>query len=208
MLAVMPPSFETIAARRRMRIAFGVPLIAGAVAMVANGINRHVHFSLILLAAWALALFAVLVAHAFPCRRMPAAAPSLAIPMVGLCLVLPLTLHFAVGSLIGWSARDFDEWVDLSLVITGPAHLAIAGLCAYRARELTRPPRVAIPTLTIYGWTIGVSCVPFGFLWMIPPGLVAVTALGLVPFIAAMQPIAERERVPAGDLVPRAVASV
>jgi hypothetical protein len=208
MLAMIPLSYATIAARRRARIAFGWPLIAGAVAMVANGLSRHVHFALILLAAWSLAFVAALVARMILSRRMPAAAPSLALPLIGLCLVLPLTLHFAVGSLAGWGAKEFDDWVDLSLVVTGPAHLAIAGLCAYRARELTTPPRVAIRTLTIYGWTIGVSCVPFGLLWMIPPALVAVTALGLVPFIYAMQTIAERERAPAGDLMPRAVASV
>ncbi len=163
MLAMKPVSFETIAARRRARIAFGWPLIAGAAAMVANGLSRHMHFAWILLASWSLALVAGAVARVFPSRRMPAAAPSLAIPMIGLCLVLPLTLHFEVGALIGWSAKEFDEWVDLSLVVTGPAHLAIAGLCAYRARELTTPPLVAIRTLTIYGYTIGVSCIPFGF---------------------------------------------
>ncbi len=208
MLVVMEPSFATIAARRRMRIAFGWALIAGALAMVANGLHHRVHHATILIAAWGLAVFAVLVAHAFPSRRMPGLARSLAIPMIGLALTLPLTLHLGFATLVGWGNGWFDDWVDISLVIVGPAHLAIAAMCAWRAHELAMPQRLPMSTFTIYWTTIGVSCVPFGFLWMIPPGLVAVTALGLVPFISAMQRIAERERVPAGDRMPRAVASV
>jgi hypothetical protein len=117
----------------------------------------------------------------------------LVVPIVGIALMGPLTLHAPV---VLWldSAQGFETWVQISLVITGFAHLTFAALCAFHAADLVRD-RPAMALGKILWITVAASCVP-GLMWYaIPPMLVGVTGALLLPVLHAMRGIANGERI-------------
>jgi hypothetical protein len=113
---------------------------------------------------------------------------SLALPMIAVALLAPLTLHFPVAVLLDAGAK-FDDWIMMSLAIVGHAHLALAAMYArfaYKARKLDSV------TLDLdrsaFGWgawcvAVGVSAVPGIVLFVIPPILTAVTGLVFNPLL-------------------------
>jgi len=160
---------------------------------------------------------------------------SLIVPTAGVALLLPITLHLPVIALLSehrgpirlLAGVDFELWAVGSLWITWHAHLVFAGLAALRARQLAAG-RPAIRPRAIYAATVLASCLPVVFLtprrvdfaadmmrWvphaelaLVPPLVVAVTALPFVPLLRAMQRRTDRERaeIAAAQKLPRAVA--
>jgi hypothetical protein len=185
----------------------------------------------IIAVTWLAAVVAGVAAHAIAGRfagpRSPDArfAASLIVPATGIALLLPITLHLPFLALLGLST--FDVWAMGSLWITGLAHLVFAGLCALRAHELAAGKRAVSP-YAIYFATVLTSCVPVVFLadarvafvadmeldvgsealLVIPPILVAFTALPFLRLLRTMQRLAERERteIAAVQQLPLAVA--
>lgn len=54
---------------------------------------------------------------------------SVALPMIALALLLPLTLHFVVVATVRGEVprgRDFDGWISMSLLFVGHCHLVLA----------------------------------------------------------------------------------
>ena len=122
----------------------------------------------------------------------------------------------------------FEVWVTGSLWITGLAHLVFAGLGVLRVYQLAAGKR-AIPARTVYFATLFTSCVPIVFVTyvarvpfvglmvdavgtstmvVIPPLIVALTALPFLALLHAMQRLTDRERaeIAAAQVLPRAVA--
>jgi hypothetical protein len=152
-------------------------------------------------------------------------AVSLIVPTVGIALLLPITLHLPIVTQL--TGYDFDLWARANLWLTWHAHLVFACLAALRAYRLATGRPASAPR-TIYAATVLASCLPVVFLaprkvhlvsWMvnrvphlhlavIPPVIVAVTALLCVPALRAMQRLADRERaeIAAAQRLPRAIA--
>jgi len=117
-------------------------------------------------------------------------AASLALPVAGLALTLPLTLHAAV---FASDTHGFDSWVAMSLVIVGHCHVALAVMGAWRMVRLTRGEN-AMPPWAIYGIVVGLAMVPGALFLMIPPLLVAFTGLAFVFILWAPSRIIAKER--------------
>lgn len=182
-------------------------------------------------ATWLAAIASGITAHRIAVRRGGPVgsharfAASLIVPTVGVALLLPITLHLPVVPRL--TRYDFDVWAVASLWITWLAHLVFAGLAALRAGQLAAG-RPAVAPRTIYAATVVASCLPVVFLvprridfvtemlhWvpykqlaLVPPAIVAVTALLCVPLLCAMRRLADRERaeIAAAPRLPRAVA--
>jgi len=180
--------------RRKSRIAFGAVLIAGAITLVVSTQQQQGGAALIVVATWCVALAAGLVPRVFAAQgpdRDRLGVAGLAVPIIGIALIGPITLHLPFALLADPGA--FDSWVATSTWITGPAHLAFALSGAIRATQLARA-RPAWSPRSVYLITVIVSCVPFVLMLAIPPILVAVTGLPFLPILRAMEPLAARER--------------
>ncbi|MCC6994013.1 MAG: hypothetical protein IT370_05230 [Deltaproteobacteria bacterium] len=110
---------------------------------------------------------------------------SLGLPMVGLVLAAPLTMHFVVYLMLGGRLTDdFDTWIRLSAFLVGFAHIVLAILTWGVAHEIVvGEPRTTAAGLI--GNTTLAACVPGIIAIAIPPLLVAVTAALFVPFMLA-----------------------
>jgi hypothetical protein len=209
---------SSLAARQIGRIAFGVVLLVGLAWLLVGATKLSFRCSqdtpldaaAILTLTWVAAFVVGGIAQlaARRTRLDPATllTRSLVIPTLGVALVLPITLHMPFALLIG-GLDGFDFWVEVSVWITGLAHLVFAWMCAVRAYQLAAG-RPAWSPRRIYVVTLIVSCVPFVVLWAVPPVLVAVTALPFIPMLRWLAAVAERERAELGSgpfALPRAV---
>jgi hypothetical protein len=187
-----------VVARRASRIAFGGVLIVGAAVLITSTFCGDTNELAILGQTWLSALAAAAVVRVTMARRPDRdglASPGLVVPAVGLALLGPLSVHalvFLATSSPREAARPFHEWVAMSVALTALAHGAFAVLSARRALALVRG-RPAMSAGKIWGWVVGVSCVP-SVIVVIPPLIVGVTGLVFWPVLARMKVIVERER--------------
>ncbi|WP_437666152.1 hypothetical protein [Sorangium sp. So ce1182] len=139
---------------------------------------------------------------------------SIALPLAGVAVLAPLSLHlafhvlrFAASSDLGRLLVDFDGWIVLSLVLVGHVHAIVAYLSfsyARKLRESSMDELIATPPPggpRALGIAILASLIPGAILVLLPPILVAVTgALVLLPaFHAAYQCVlCERRQLSAG----------
>ena len=120
-------------------------------------------------------------------------------------MLLPITLHM-LFLCAWWDAEGFNDWVSMSVLGSGLAHLALVLLVIVRGRALVAG-RPAVKPLTIYVATVAVSCVPF-IIFIFPPVIVAVTGLPFLWLLRAMERVVVRERAElahAPRVPPRAV---
>lgn len=204
---------SNVIARRIGRITFGCVLILGALCLMraaATGAHAPSAYEILTytwLAALGLTALGRRIASAIRWARDPdfLFTHSICVPMVGLALVLPLTLHmFVLGA--WWSAYDFDQWVQISMLVTGLPHLVLVIAVIARGRALVAD-RPAIRPGTIYLITIAASCVPF-IVFVVPPVLVALTGLPFLVLLRWMEGTVQRERAElahAPHVPPRAV---
>jgi len=186
-------------ARAAGRIVFGVVLILGA-ATVVERVMRVDHpgaaktLAIIWLAAmvsgWVFAKLAAATSRRIDVRDIFTL--SYVLPAIGIALLLPLTLHIPVAIAIG-ELQSFDSWTQLSLAITGPAHIAFAVLAAVRAARLARG-EPAMSSTKLYLVVVVVSAIPFAVMMFIPPLVVGVTGICIIPLVQRMRPLIERER--------------
>ncbi len=116
-------------------------------------------------------------------------AASVAVPLSAITLLAPLMLHFLFVALTDWRGmHSYASWIRISIVIVGHAHLALALMCVLFARKLRRSSLDQLRTMKIHrewlrawGITIAVACVPGIVMLLVPPVLVAVTAITFVP---------------------------
>jgi hypothetical protein len=197
-----------IAGRRVGRVMFGSALVLGAVVLSVAAALLSMYEAvqvastpLIFATTWLGALVAYVAGRiggaAFvKVRGLPLEDrllfPSLALPLIGMSLVMPLTLH-AVISLFLHDATGFEEWTRMSLVVVGHAHLALAALAGTAAWRMARGEQ-HLSGMKILFITVGVSCVPGVILLALPPVIVLATGLVFVPaMIAAMSRISDDE---------------
>jgi hypothetical protein len=107
---------------------------------------------------------------------------SIALPMMALSLLAPLTLHALVAAVAGWM-DDYTIWIAASAAIVGHAHLVLAIACAHFAfrmkdRDPAEDPRRG---WVVWAIAIAVSAVPGVVFLAIPPALTAVTGLIFIP---------------------------
>lgn len=118
--------------------------------------------------------------------------PSVALPAAGISFLFPLLSHW-LFLLVTGSARemgDFAQWIRISLVIVGHAHIALV-VCGFLfAKKLRGLSLDALTDLKIHrewlkAWliTIGVSCLPGILLVLVPPILVAITGIAFIPAV-------------------------
>jgi hypothetical protein len=213
---VAPVSFtptNEVIARRISRITFGGALIVGSVWLVRAATTDRFHVSayeiitITWLAALALAIVSRIAAATIRWTRDPdfLFTHSVCVPMVGLALLLPITLHMLVVR-AWWTTYDFNQWVAVSVIVAGLPHLVLAIAVISRGRALVAG-RPAVKPGTIYGITIAAACVPFIVLFL-PPMVVAVTGLPFLWLLRAMETLVARERAElarAPHVPPRAV---
>jgi hypothetical protein len=112
---------------------------------------------------------------------------SAALPMIALALLFPLSLHgvlFAIGAVCTGNAAAlwiYDGWILLCAGVVGHAHLALACFCVSFARGLKSIPDEDLVSEAerrnrkAFWWTVGISAIPGGYFFLIPPILVAIT---------------------------------
>lgn len=121
---------------------------------------------------------------------------SIALPMIGVGLLAPLSIHLVVWSLglndgldtHGW-LQGFDVWIGASLLLVGIAHIVLAYQCGRFAGALADTPLRELSRETpakgwgALGYTILAACLPGIVAFAIPVLLVAVTGLLFVPWM-------------------------
>jgi len=120
---------------------------------------------------------------------------STALPLAAMSLLAPLTVHWIVYSFVldgvgrGLSGdlADFSQWIAISAVLVGHAHLALllASVCwAWKLRS-RETPLVAVDVHRTWaialGAAVGAACFPGLALIAVPPVLVFATGLVFVP---------------------------
>jgi hypothetical protein len=199
--------------RQGARIAFGLVLIAGvsrvvSLAHVPNSVIADgIAIAFTIGWSWLIALGAACATYAFlrllpwrPSERRLLHA-SCVVPTIGIALILPISLHLLWRLITGGRLAEWGDWVALSLMFTGFAHVVFASLAAIRASQVVRGKR-ALSSWVIYGWCVAAANCPLPF---IPAFYVAVTGLLVVPLLWLMKPVIERELAIYSDL-PTALA--
>jgi hypothetical protein len=138
---------------------------------------------------------------------------SLALPLCAFSLLAPLTLHLLFGVIfLEPTFRQFDNWIAISLMLVGHAHLTLMILAVLHVVHLGRELDWGLPVggaprgLRALAWTTLASAVPGIFLLAIPPLLVFVTGLAFVPWAfawASRRARLERQRLEDCGLVLR-----
>jgi hypothetical protein len=134
---------------------------------------------------------------------------SIALPLAAVSMLAPLTIHGVVWGMLSWpsgnmtvsSLSDYGEWIALSALIVGHAHLAVligTVRWAFRLRE-TPTVRLGVDLHKHWGLTLlvamGVACVPGIVLLGIPPLMVGITGIAFLPAtygLAARAVVSER----------------
>jgi len=125
-------------------------------------------------------------------RAMAAAAErrSIAVPMIAVALLAPLTMHFPIGlvaNLQGDPFAELDWWIGLSVRLVGHCHLVLGFLCWRHAKRLAALAVPEVPeALRRAGWrALGIvtasSFVPGVLFFGLPVMIVAATGLVLCP---------------------------
>jgi hypothetical protein len=192
---------------RIARIGFGLVLVSGALFLAQNAVRLEraggsggglMHCRRIILLAWIAALFVGFIGSLVRDRGDRHRVAGYVVPAVGMALMLPITLHLFVASVVGYSERSFDDWCFWSVVFVSVAHIVFAILVGVRAAAIVggRPP---ISVGTIYIAAVTLAGVP-GVVLVIPLVITAVTGLPLVPLLYGMERWGERATVPTAIL--------
>lgn len=120
---------------------------------------------------------------------------SVALPMAGVSLLAPLSIHLVVWSVFGDDVGSerwldgFDWWIGASLLLVAIAHLTLACLCGRFADKVGASSLVALSRSTpmsgwaAFGWTVLASCLPGIVALAIPPLIVAATGIVFIPYM-------------------------
>lgn len=120
---------------------------------------------------------------------------SVALPMAGVSLLAPLSIHLVVWSVLGGHVgserwlEGFDGWIGASLLLVGIAHATLAYLCGRFADKVGASSLVALSHRSpmsgwaAFGWTVLASCLPGIVALAIPPMIVAATGIVFIPYM-------------------------
>ena len=214
-VAVAATDPHNVRGGRWARIAFGSVLCAGPLGLGAWYVLRG-HLWPAAAVTWGTSLWTVggvvwvfAFAAALGARALAAVAPAtlptrasisagVVMPVVGLCLFLPLTLQAPFVFLINWGPSS-EIWVLFSAVLVGHVHVFVAWRMAQAARRMLRGEPAT-------GWgriwleSIGVACIPGILLYALPPVLVAVTGVAFPLLYGWMRRLAATQRALVDEL--------
>lgn len=206
-----------VRATQRARVAGALALLAGFVALLLDAARVLDEPALvILLGSWAAAVAVYLSVFLLSLVGRPRGAASLlalevgagsaaernalVLPLVAVSLVGPLTLHGVVASLLGCGPGHltFDDWVLISLLVVGHAHVVLAVLAGRDGARLADGQKVSARRTLL--WTAVTAGVPGVLLYAIPPVLTALTGAVLIPtmYAWARRTLAVERRMAAG----------
>ena len=188
---------RAVAARVAARNVFGLVTLSGTIAIVASSFDRR---SMLPLYFLGMTWLAASVAASVVSRTARATnstteitasqfAWSFAIPAVGCALLLPLTLQLPIAFLLGTSFKTYSEWIAISVVCVGAAHVTLAALYANRIHALVSG-RKPLPIWVIFLLVCLAANVP---LPVFPLPFVAVTGVPIVLIMIAVERWAGRE---------------
>jgi len=192
--------------RRFVRVVFGLALVAGFCHFVGGACARP-SYAFDLFGAWkhaGLAAIAAGLVAPMVVRRISGdawATSSIVLPVVGIALLLPLTLHRAAFAIVG---QTMDEWCVFRLVGAGIAHLVFAILFAARTVSLARSGQTALSIGELFMLVTLAGALPFFVLGM---GIVALTGVFILPVISLVEWLALREHAATAAGLPRAIVA-
>ena len=168
----------------------GIVLILTAIAMVTGAMLSSLGLH-ILVIGWGMCLLVLMLGRLWATGLEPQlpgealARWSLRLPMLGLALVMPMTLHAVVTVLIGkLTPADFSGWIQISSVIVGQAYIVL-GWLVYQDAGLIVSDVNAVPW-TKRAWAVLLktsvaSCIPSIVLLGVPPILTFITGAVFIP---------------------------
>lgn len=118
---------------------------------------------------------------------------SVALPLAALSLACPLTIHWLFAAIVGATEGSFrgvtfdafGEWIGLSAMVVGHAHLALVACAVLWARSLRKRETPLLKAHVHRAWvaalliTTGAASLPFG----IPAAFTFVTGLLFIPLM-------------------------
>lgn len=139
---------------------------------------------------------------------------SLWLPMAGIGLLAPLSMHLVIWGLTNfghlWSRQwleGFDVWIAITFVAVGLAHLTLAYMGYRFASKVNDLPlsilehKNPVSGWRAYGYAVLFSTIPGLLLFAIPVVIVAVTGIVFVPYLfGSMHRRAVAERRALADL--------
>ena len=175
---------------RLARVMAGIVLILTAIAMIVGAMVSSLGLY-ILVIGWGISLLMMMLGRLWAAALKPQcpedmlARWGLRLPMLGLALVMPMTLHAVVTVLIGKvTPMEFSGWIQLSSVIVGQAYIVLGWLVYQDANRIVNDVD-AIPW-TQRAWAVlwktsAASCVPSIILLGVPPILTFMTGSVFIP---------------------------
>lgn len=195
---------------RFVRVVVGLVLVAGFAKIVVAACAGHPGVGPGLAFAWeAAAVAGVAAACIAPLvvRRLADdawATSSFVLPVAGIALLLPISLHGIAFWLRHETLSSFDDWCGLGVVAASVATLVFAALFAARALSLARTGRSGVSIGEIFWLTTIASAFPFFILGM---AVTAATGMFVVPVIWLVDRLALREHAATSFALPRAIVS-
>lgn len=116
---------------------------------------------------------------------------SVALPLLALSFLLPLTLHFPFA-LVGFDATfaNYAKWIQISSVVVGLAHVVLAVASWFFARKIGGRTTEDLGTIHVHKeWAKALlaavvgSAIPGALLLLVPPILAAITGIAFIPFM-------------------------
>ena len=110
---------------------------------------------------------------------------SFSLPMAALSLLMPLSLHALISLVQGFDPKEFGEWIAMSGIVVGFAHMSLVAMCGVLVQKICASPMTFNKHLGWLAWgvSIGASCIPGILLMAIPPVVTAITGLLFVPWM-------------------------
>ncbi|HSN29115.1 MAG TPA: hypothetical protein VLT45_22660 [Kofleriaceae bacterium] len=207
----MPAARDTrVLWSRFVRVVVGLVLVAGFAKIVVDaclgqrGVGPGLGFAWETagLAGLAAAIIGPLAVRHLADDAWPTA--SFVLPVAGLALLLPISLHGVVFWLRHETISSFDDWCGLSVIGAGVATLVFSALFAARALSLARTGRSHVSVGEIFWLTTIASAFPFFILGM---AMTAATGLFVLPAIYLIDRLALREHAATAIALPRAIVS-
>jgi len=174
---------------RLARCMAGSLLILTAIAMVIGSVVAQVGAQILLL-GWVISLLALPIGSTWTPMLEPRAAAerlatwSLRLPMLGLALVMPMTLHIVVMGSTGILPFDmFSSWIAVSSLVVSPAYVVLLWLLYQDAEHICTddtPKHWQARSWAALWKTTLASCVP-GIVLILPPIITFVTGAIFIP---------------------------
>lgn len=200
----------TVLRRRLVRVVVGLVLLVGLVHLIVDACHGRDGFSRELPFIWGCAALAAVAAACvapFIVRFVQSdawATSSIVLPVVGLALLLPISLHAVAFRCVHATWASLDDWCGASLVGAGIAHLVFATLFSVRTISLARTGTSPISVSELFLVTTLASAIPFFILAM---GITAATGLAILPVIALVDWLARRDHAALSAALPRAIVA-